>query len=259
MRQSLYRFFIELTNGRFTSFLLKRFSQSRLSAAIIPSYARVFNIQQEEMEKGLKSYRTLHDLFTRKLKEGVRPIDGSEDAVICPVDGVLEDYGPISESKEFVVKGKTYSIEEMLGSHENAVPYIGGTYIILYLSPSHYHRIHSPIAGKVLQRFVLGRKSYPVNQLGLKFGKEPLSKNYRVVTEMEHDSKRMMLVKVGAMFVNSIEVTNQNEQVNKGEEIAYFTFGSTVILLFQKGAFQPAASLRKRTGVRVGQQLGTWN
>jgi phosphatidylserine decarboxylase len=259
LRQSLYRLFIELTNGRFTSFLLRKFAQSRLSAAIIPSYARVFKIQQEEMEKELGSYRTLHELFTRKLKAGARPIDLSEGTVSCPVDGVLEDYGSISETKEFFVKGKTYSIEDMLGSHENAVPYIGGTYIILYLSPSHYHRIHSPIEGKVLQRFEIGRKSYPVNQLGLKYGNKPLSKNYRVVTEMEHNGKRMALVKVGAMFVNSIEVTNPNDKVEKGEEMAYFTFGSTVILLFEKGAFQAEHSLQKRQGVRVGQKLGTWN
>ena len=69
MRRTLYRLMIELTNGRFTSYILRKFAQSRLSSIIIPSYAKVFQINQDEMEKGLKEYRTLHELFTRKLKE----------------------------------------------------------------------------------------------------------------------------------------------------------------------------------------------
>ncbi len=43
--------------------------------------------------------------------------------------------------------------------------------MILYLSPSHYHRIHSPVTGKVVEQWTLGTKSYPVNKYGLKYGK----------------------------------------------------------------------------------------
>ncbi|MFX3624472.1 MAG: phosphatidylserine decarboxylase [Ectobacillus sp.] len=255
MRRTLYQLFIELTNGRFTSYLLWKFAQSRLSAIIIPSYARVFRLQQEEMEKDLKSYHTLHELFTRKLKEGARQIDPGPDSIISPVDGVFEDYGLIEETKEFVVKGKRYSIEDMLGSGKTAEPYKGGTYMVLYLSPSHYHRIHSPVSGTVLQRFTLGRKSYPVNRLGLKYGREPLSKNYRVVTELNSAGKHLAIVKVGAMFVNSIELLHENETVQKGEEMAYFTFGSTVVLLFEKEMVRVNADLSKGQEIRVGQRL----
>ncbi len=45
---------IELTNGRFTSYILRKFAQSRLSSIIIPSYAKVFQINQDEMEKGFE-------------------------------------------------------------------------------------------------------------------------------------------------------------------------------------------------------------
>ena len=64
----------------------------------------------------------------------------------------------------------------MLGNEERAQRYAGGTYMVIYLSPSHYHRIHSPLSGSVTERFVLGRKSYPVNAAGMEYGKEPLSK-----------------------------------------------------------------------------------
>ena len=42
------------------------------------------------MEKGLKEYRTLHELFTRKLKEGKRSIDTDASSIVSPVDGVLQ-------------------------------------------------------------------------------------------------------------------------------------------------------------------------
>ncbi|WP_028399277.1 phosphatidylserine decarboxylase [Ectobacillus panaciterrae] len=255
MRRTLYRLFIELTNGRFTSYILRKFAQSRLSALVIPSYARVFHIQQDEMENDLKSYRTLHELFTRRLQAGKRPIDAGTDSVASPVDGVLEDFGPITEDKEFIIKGKRYSIVDMLGTEATAEPYKGGTYMVLYLSPSHYHRIHSPVSATVLKRFTLGRKSYPVNKLGLKYGKEPLSKNYRIVTELDCEGKHVAMVKVGAMFVNSIELLHEREVVQKGEEIAYFTFGSTVVLLFEKGTAEVEMSLQKGQGIRVGERL----
>lgn len=89
LRRTLYRLMIELTNGRFTSYTLRKFAQSRLSSIIIPSYAKVFQINQDEMEKGLKEYRTLHELFTRKLKEGKRSIDTDASSIVSPVDGVF--------------------------------------------------------------------------------------------------------------------------------------------------------------------------
>ncbi|MDV2583652.1 phosphatidylserine decarboxylase, partial [Alkalibacillus haloalkaliphilus] len=85
------------------------------------------------------------------------------------VDAVMEDVGPITETSEIIVKGKAYSIEEMLGDKDVLLKYLDGTYIILYLSPSHYHRIHSPVDGTVTKQWTLGRKSYPVNKWGIKY------------------------------------------------------------------------------------------
>ena len=96
----------------------------------------------------------------------------------------------------------------MLGNEERAQRYAGGTYMVIYLSPSHYHRIHSPLSGSVIERFVLGRKSYPVNAAGMEYGKNHCQ-NYRSVTEVNSDGEHMALVKVGAMFVNSIELLHE--------------------------------------------------
>ncbi|MFL6558568.1 MAG: phosphatidylserine decarboxylase, partial [Bacillus sp. (in: firmicutes)] len=201
-------------------------------------------------------YPTLHDLFVRTLKKDAREIDKSEDAVVSPVDAVIEDVGPINESSEILVKGKIYSIQEMLGDNELLAKYINGTYMILYLSPSHYHRIHSPINGMVTKQWKLGSKSYPVNKLGLKYGVRTLAKNYRVITEVKTNYGHVAIVKVGAMFVNSIETTHKGERLEKGGEMAYFSFGSTVVLLFEKDIFQMEATLYTPKEIKVGEKIG---
>jgi phosphatidylserine decarboxylase len=73
-----------------------------------------------------------------------------------------------------------------------------------------------------------------------------------------HNDKHVSVVKVGAMFVNSIELTHKTSTLTKGEEMAYFSFGSTVILLFEKDAFQMDASLKEKQELKVGQKIGTW-
>src|SRR5690606_33605318 len=109
----------ELTNHRLSSALLKKFSQSRVSAILIPSYAKIYNIDQAEMEKNLKDFPTLHDLFIRRLKKESRPFDQTLNSVISPVDAVIEETGTITASKEMMVKNKPYQVVEMLGDEKS--------------------------------------------------------------------------------------------------------------------------------------------
>lgn len=237
--------------------MLKHFARSPLSRFIVPSFTKIYDLNQTDMEKELHEFPTLHDLFIRKLKVGARRIDSVPNSVVSPVDAVIEDIGIIKESSEMEVKGKIYSVEEMLGDHATVRKYLNGTYMILYLSPSHYHRIHSPVTGTIIKQWTLGAKSYPVNKLGLKYGNKTLSKNYRVITEVKTDSGFMAVVKVGAMFVNSIEIIHTGDRLEKGKEMAYFSFGSTVILLFEKGTFQIDSALATPVEIKVGERIGS--
>lgn len=256
MIQYFYRFLIELTNGRWTSALLRRFAQSKASRLFVPSFSKVYKLNVDEMDQSLNEFPTLHHLFTRRLKVGSRPISNDASSVVSPVDAVIEEIGTLIEELFMPVKGKRYSVLDMLGTEERVKKYINGTYIILYLSPSDYHRIHSPFSGRVVGEWTLGSKSYPVNKYGLKYGKDTLAKNYRKITEVEHEAGFAAIIKVGAMFVNSIETTFKGERIEKGEEIAYFTFGSTVILLFEANSFEPIPDLKSPRRVKVGETLG---
>jgi phosphatidylserine decarboxylase len=58
------------------------------------------------------------------------------------------------------------------------------------------------------------------------------------------------------MFVNSIETTHKGSELEKGGEMAYFSFGSTVVLLFEKNILQIDPSLRTPQELKVGVRLG---
>lgn len=238
MKKKLYRLFVELSNSPVHSLILKKFTQSKLSKPITKSFVKTYKINEEEMEYPLEQYESLQQLFIRRLKKGTRPIDVDSKAIVSPVDGVLAKVGQITSESSFFVKGQDYSLEEMLGSKEDAVKYKGGMFYLFYLSPSHYHRIHSPVNGEIEKQWQLGSRSYPVNQSGLKYGRRPLSRNYRLISEVKVDSSHVAIVKVGALNVNSIHTTHETNHLEKGEEMAYFSFGSTVILLFEEGMIE---------------------
>ncbi|WP_445490286.1 phosphatidylserine decarboxylase [Niallia sp. 03133] len=257
MRSFIYRLLIELTNGQWSSAMIEKFAHSKVSSIIIPSFAKLFQINLNEMEKNIEEYHNLHEFFIRKLKEGARSSQSAEKEVISPVDAIIEDIGTIYADNTIHVKGKVYSIAEMLGSEQAVQKYKEGMYIIFYLSPSHYHRIHSPVEGEIVNQWTLGKKSYPVNKWGLRYGKNALAKNYRTITEVKTKHNQIIgVVKVGAMFINSIVLSSKEEQLQKGEEMAYFSFGSTVILLFEKDAFISKDFLSTPHAVKIGEVIG---
>ncbi len=216
---------------------------------------KLYDIGQEDIKKSITEFSSLHEFFIRELRRDARPVHLAKETLVSPVDGVIENIGVITKDLIMVVKNKNYSVEEMVGDLEKAKHYEGGTFMVIYLSPAHYHRIHSPISATIVDQQILGRHSYPVNAAGLKYGEQVLSKNYRHVVELEKNSKKMSMAMVGAMWVNSIERTQKKEQWEKGEEVAYFTFGSTVVLLFEKNTFVPMIDTTPFS-IRVGEKLG---
>lgn len=260
MKKVIYRSFVELSNNKFQSYILKKFTTSKMSKIVNKSFVKAYKINEDEMEKPLHQYKSLHELFIRNLVPDARQINEEGNSIVSPVDGLIADIGVVSPECTFHVKNQYYSLEEMLGKHEKAKRYMNGTYIILYLSPRDYHRIHTPFSGKVVESWTLGNKSYPVNEMGLKLGKRPLSRNYRLITDvLVNSNKHAAIVKVGALNVNSIHTTYKDRELVKGEEIGYFSFGSTVILLFEKGLITMDPNIKAPVQVKLGMKIGTLN
>mgnify|MGYP003779230081 CR=1 FL=1 len=257
VKKKLYQLLIELTNSLPVSKLIMKFAQSKVSRFIVPSYANYFKVDVTEIDQDLKSFKSLQQFFVRNLKPEARIFNNDDTTILSPVDAIVEQFGSITANNNIVVKNQSYSIKGMLGNDKSVSKYIGGSFLVLYLSPSHYHRIHSPINGKIINQYPLGSNSYPVNKLGLTLGNSPLAQNYRVITEMkEKDGSHVAVVKVGAMFVNTIEELAQpSQRLKKGEELAYFSFGSTVVLLFEKGKTKFNSNIKVNQEIKAGEVL----
>ncbi|MEC1622289.1 phosphatidylserine decarboxylase [Bacillus mojavensis] len=252
----LYRSLIELTNHRLSSCLIKGFCESKISKPVIPLFSKHFQINWNDVDGTAADYGSLSELFIRNINLERRPVSNEPHAVVSPVDGVVQTIGTINHNQTFTVKGKDYSFAELTGCKSADHQYNGGYFVVLYLSPRHYHRFHSPISCTYQKLAELGNRSYPVNQFGLKYGKDVLSKNYRVVYGLNSGNRNVLMIPVGAMNINSIVQTSTGDQLKIGEELGYFSFGSTVILIFEKDAFQPSADLTEGQEVQVGQLIG---
>ncbi|MFG6495874.1 phosphatidylserine decarboxylase [Fictibacillus sp. UD] len=250
-----YRNLFELNGHPVIARSLKRFAQSKVSKPLIPHFVKLYKININEATRQLHEYSSLHDVFVRDLKPDARPITLETNAFVSPCDGVLSVVDELTEESRFTVKGQEYTVAELLGSETEARKYSGGQVFVFYLSPTDYHQVHVPVDAEVKSVYTLGREAAPVNELGLRHGIRPLTRNYRLVSKLNAAGQPLAHVMVGALNVNTIERTNHEPVVKRGDSYGYFSFGSTVVLCIPKGALNFTG---KKGSVKMGEILGQW-
>lgn len=256
LKKRLFQICVELTNGKYSSKALQKLTKSNASRLLIPAFIKTFNINTYEILKDVSEFKNLNEFFIRKIHPKLRPIDVEENALVSPTDGLISEIGRIDEDATFIVKNQEYSVKTLLADKQRAKELAGGIYMVIYLSPKNYHRIHFPTDGKLVSSYELGRYSYPVNELGLELGDTILSYNYRKIYTLEKGKLNYNLIAVGAQNVNSIITTNTNEVFSKGDELGYFEFGSTVVLLFENHSIDIDKQKLKKE-IKMGQKIGT--
>ncbi|WP_159881010.1 archaetidylserine decarboxylase [Paenibacillus puerhi] len=257
MKITFFRLLTELSSRKTVSRITGAFAKSRVSRAFIPQFAKTYGIPVEDAEKAVHEYASLNDFFTRRLKPGLRPVDPAKGIVVSPVDAMITGMGQIREGTLLNVKGQDYTVEELLNFSPRRINYTNGYFYVLYLSPTDYHRIHTPVTGEIIEKEHVPGKVYPVNDFGLKHMRRVLSRNERLITYMQHEDGEIAVVKVGALNVSSIQyVSPLPNQVEAGDELAYFEFGSTVVLLMENGTYEGRADLDVGSKVRMGEALG---
>ncbi|WP_438448151.1 archaetidylserine decarboxylase [Gorillibacterium sp. sgz5001074] len=257
MAKPIFRLMTELSSRKSISRITGAFAKSKASRRLIPWFAKTYGIPVQDAEKQVRDYQSLNEFFTRRLKPGLRPIDQGTDVLVSPVDSLITGFGRIQEGLMLQVKGQDYTVEELLNQSPRTVSYKNGFFMVLYLSPTDYHRIHSPVAGRILEKEHIPGRVYPVNDFGLLHMKRVLSRNERLVTYVQHEYGELAVVKVGAMNVSSIQyVSPLPDQLERGGDLAYFEFGSTVVLLFESGTFDPLPGVGLGSKIKMGQALG---
>jgi phosphatidylserine decarboxylase len=252
----------------FTS-LLGSFAKSSLSRFFIPTFIRYYDIDCTEAEFDVHEYGSLQQFFCRRLKKGVREI--STSGIAAPVDGRISELGKIMEGTLLQAKGSTYRLEDLLLDPLDANRYLGGTYITIYLSPQNYHRIHMPFDGICVKWLHAPGRLFPVNPMGVRSISGLFTKNERAITHIRSGTHQFCIVKIGAAGVGSVRADylpvysiykhrlklEQGELClphKRGEEVGWFEFGSTVILVFEPG-FVKSFTVETGDFVRMGMQI----
>ncbi len=223
-----------------------------LKNLLIQQAIRTYNIDLSIAERDRpEQYLNFNDFFTRSLKPGARPICTQKSAVISPADGILSQFGPISNDRLIQAKGHDYTTERLLGdNHPLAEEFSNGSFATIYLAPSDYHRVHMPWAGKLLETHYIPGKLFSVNQATATGISELFAKNERLICVFETNRGKMAVIFVGAMLVAGIETcwqsyfppathasvkfSSQTIHFERAAELGRFKFGSTVILLFNE-------------------------
>ncbi len=235
-----------------------------VSGAVSRAFSNVYGIDMEEAAAPHGCYRSFDAFFTRSLREGIRPI--ADSALVSPCDGFISSAGPIDDGARMFVKGQPYDVGELIGQPTLGRDFVGGEYVVIYLSPRDYHRVHSPIDGSLVRVLATQGDRYPVNSLGERCVSRLLIRNRRVTFFIgSSDRKPIALVMVGALIVGKISVNALGESdissgqhefgdglpLKRGDEIGVFHLGSTVVLMVQTGTALGANEGK----IRYGQSL----
>jgi len=269
--------FMKLMPTHMISRLIGDLASRPFSKGVIPLFTRVFKIPVEEAEKTPEQYGSLNDFFTRKLKEDVRPMDMDPQSIVSPADGRVAAFGEIREGQLIQAKGVFFTIWNLLGiPKEETDRFEGGRFITIYLSPRDYHRVHTPVEGEITDYSYLPGTLFPVNSFGVRAVKGLFAKNERLVSFIQSSKAgRVAVVKVGATIVGSVKVGYSKEAgtnvkagrlihqkltpphpIERGQEIGFFQFGSTVVLAFEQGKMEFVSNLQEGQPIKMGETIG---
>lgn len=218
----------------------------------------------------IKAYSTFADFFVRKHTPSSRPIHKPSDATaaVCVADSRLVVYPTVSETRALWIKGRNFTISNLIQDSHRASPWHDGAVASFRLSPQDYHRYHSPVAGTVSWYKGISGEYYQVDPLCLRSDVDILTQNARCCLCIDSgEFGKVLFVAIGATDVGTVDIHEKfregGARVEKGEEIGLFQFGgSSIIVAFEKGRIvfdEDLLSVSRREvmmAVEVGMSLG---
>lgn len=246
---------------------------------LIRMFIRYFNIDMNDaIEQNPTQYQSFNDFFTRQLKPNSRPISAAEKDIISPADGEVAAFGTISSDLSLTIKHRSLNIPQLLASEQLAKDYIDGQFIVVYLSPKDYHRVHTPIASSVESATYIPGKLFSVNLKTVEGIEGVFAKNERLRIGFKGATPYQYIM-VGALIVAGMKtkVTGRIKRQSaikdfslantdktdycfeKGEEFGQFDLGSTVVLLFPKNSVTFNDDLHEGLSVKMGEKIAVLN
>src|SRR5882724_2559618 len=195
-----------------------------------------------------RRFSSMHDCFTRELRDGARPVEHDPSMLVSPCDAIVGACGAIAGTTVFQIKGFPYRLEDLMGDGDLSEAHRNGRYVTLRLTSAMYHRFHAPHDCRIEQVTYISGDTWNVNPIALKRVERLFCKNERAVlrTRLVATGYAITLVPVAAVLVASIRLHFLDVELNlrhrgpnviacraqfaKGEELGWFEHGSTIIV-----------------------------
>lgn len=233
---------------------------SRLSKPLVKPFIRSNGIDVNDFE--MSGVNTFNKAFSRKIKDGKRPVDMKKESFISPCDAKLSVY-EISKDSTFKIKNSIYSVSDLVKSKKLAEKYLGGWCMIFRLECSDYHRYCYVDNGCKGRNFHIKGQLHTVNPIALR-KYNIYKRNSREFTVLHTQNfGDITQIEVGAMLVGKIANHHSSCTFKKGQEKGMFLYGgSTIVLLVQKNKVMPCYEFLRNTEqgcetiVRYGEKIG---
>ena len=223
-------------------------------------------------------WKSFNQIFARHYKPGYRPIAAIADQtiIVSPADSTFAGQWEIRKDSYITAKKLNWSINQLLEGSPYKDCFENGLFMHSFLSPTDYHRQHAPVGGKVLESRVIQGQVYlqvvakPIEDGG-NIHNLQLQNNYEAIdnTGYQFAQTRGLIVldtpiglvavlPIGMCQVSSVILTAEvGVTVRKGEELSYFQFGgSDIIVLFQASSnvsFTAQPGVHYKMGTKIGQ------
>ncbi len=234
-----------------------------------------YNMNEYEMPKG--GWKTFNQFFARSLKPGYRPVAAVNDdhVITSPADSTNDGQWEVNSDSNVNIKGLEWSLDELLQGSRYKEDFSGGVWIHQFLNTVDYHRQHAPVGGKVLEARViqgatwLGVHAEPIE--GDPQGRTHIVRHIvaedeagyqfmqtRGLIVIQSKIGKVAILPMGMAQVSSIVVTaEEGVTLRKGEEISYFQFGgSDIVMVFERASnvsITAQPGVHYRTGTRIAQ------
>ena len=251
---------LRLLSARWVSRTVGAFMESRLSKPLIGRFVRKNGIDLSEFESD--GFCCFNDCFSRKIRDGLRPLAENPAALIAPCDGLLSAY-TVNADTVLPVKQSAFTLPDLLGDAALAERFFGGACLVFRLCVNHYHRYAYPANAKKGENVFLPGRLHTVRPIALA-SRPVFCENCREYTLLSTEGFGDILqMEVGALLVGKIKNLHGARDVVRGEEKGMFLYGgSTVILLLEKGRltlpneFFENTEKGLETPIRLGEALG---
>ncbi|KAL4813292.1 phosphatidylserine decarboxylase-domain-containing protein [Aspergillus spinulosporus] len=221
-------------------------------------------------------WKTFNEFFARQVKPSRRAIDEGADSMVVtsPADFKFVEMHRITAESTATIKGPSWPIAQLLEDSPYKDRLANGVWLHGYLNVDDYHRVHSPVAGTVLESRTIHRHNYM--QLKPPSSSDPsglVNNELAILYELGRyfcQSRGLVVIDTGFGLVAVVPISTAalpsviltaevRTEMLKGEELGYFHFGGSDVVMIFENQLNFRNSMEEGEQYQMGRRIGRFD